>query len=149
MQTRIVKIEEPRDSKKEIDHAGRILQGGGLVAFPTETVYGLGANGFDARACRSVYEAKGRPSDNPLILHVADRSMVDAVAADVPLMAKQLMAAFCPGPLTLILPRGSRVPDAVTGGLDTVGIRMPDHDIARAMIRSAGCPVAAPSANLS
>ena len=147
--TRVARLKDIVDFKKEIDNAGRILQSGGLVAFPTETVYGLGANGFDARACHAIYEAKGRPSDNPLILHVADRSMVDAVAADVPLMAEQLMAAFCPGPLTLILPRGSRVPDAVTGGLDTVGIRMPDHDIARAMIRSAGCPVAAPSANLS
>ncbi len=148
MQTRVANLREADNFEKEIAEAGRILKSGGLVAFPTETVYGLGANGLDADACRRIYEAKGRPSDNPLILHIADRFMADPIAK-VPLMAEKLMAMFCPGPLTLILPRKSVVPDRVTGGLDTVGVRMPDNDIARAMIRSAGCPIAAPSANIS
>ena len=149
MHTRICKISDLQEQQEEIEEAGRILAGGGLVAFPTETVYGLGANGFDADACAAIYEAKGRPSDNPLILHVSDRKMVDRVAADVPELAERLFAAFCPGPITIILHRRACVPGTVTGGLDTVGIRMPEHDIARAMIRAAGVPIAAPSANLS
>lgn len=149
MQTKMVKIEDVKSGEEELRQAGDLLRAGGLVAFPTETVYGLGANGLDADACARIYEAKGRPSDNPLILHVASRSMVDQVAAAVPPLAEQLMAAFCPGPLTLILPRRSIVPDRITGGLDTVGIRMPEHDIARALIKAAGVPVAAPSANIS
>ena len=137
------------ESRKAIDDAGQLLREGELVAFPTETVYGLGANGWSGEACAKIYSAKGRPSDNPLILHIADRAMLDEIARELPLMAEQLMTAFCPGPITLILRKSSKVPDRVTGGLDTVGVRMPDHDVARALIRSAGCPIAAPSANLS
>ena len=149
METKIIKIENPAEQQAAIDAAGAVIREGGLVAFPTETVYGLGANGLDAAACAGIYEAKGRPSDNPLILHVDGRSMIDTIAAEVPEMAEKLLAAFCPGPLTLILKRRAVVPDQITGGLDTVGIRMPENDVARALIRSAGVPVAAPSANTS
>ncbi|WP_207707626.1 L-threonylcarbamoyladenylate synthase, partial [Desulfofundulus thermobenzoicus] len=129
--------------------AGLILRRGGLVAFPTETVYGLGADALNARAVARIFEAKGRPQDNPLIVHVAAREMVDPLVARVPAHARQLMDAFWPGPLTLVLPAAAAVPREVTAGLDTVGIRMPDHPVALALIRSAGVPVAAPSANLS
>ena len=149
MQTKIVKIDDVKKQDAELQQAGEILRRGGLVAFPTETVYGLGANGLDGEACAGIYAAKGRPSDNPLILHAAGRDMVDSIAAEVPELAEQLMAAFCPGPITLILRRSRLVPDRITGGLDTVGVRIPENDIARAMIRAAGVPVAAPSANLS
>lgn len=149
MQTEIVKITDVRTQQEDLQRAGKILRSGGLVAFPTETVYGLGANGLDAEACARIYEAKGRPSDNPLILHVCDRAMVDMVAAEVTPMAEKLLAAFMPGPITLILRRKEIVPDRITGGLDTVGIRMPEHPVARAMIRAASVPIAAPSANIS
>lgn len=149
MQTEIVTITDVNAQQEELRRAGKILRGGGLVAFPTETVYGLGANGLDAEACARIYEAKGRPSDNPLILHVADRAMIATIAAEVTPMAEKLIAAFMPGPITLIMKRKDIVPDRITGGLDTVGIRMPEHPVARAMIRAAGVPVAAPSANIS
>ena len=148
MQTEIVKI-MTADNEPVLQKAGQILRNGGLVAFPTETVYGLGANGLDAAACVKIYEAKGRPSDNPLILHVADRAMIAMIAQEVTPMAEKLLAAFCPGPITLIMKRKKVVPDRITGGLNTVGIRMPENDIARAMIKAAGVPVAAPSANIS
>lgn len=149
MQTEIMTITDVNAQQEELRRAGKILRGGGLVAFPTETVYGLGANGLDAEACARIYEAKGRPSDNPLILHVADRAMITTIAAEVTPMAEKLIAAFMPGPITLIMKRKEIVPDRITGGLDTVGIRMPEHPVARAMIRAAGVPVAAPSANIS
>lgn len=129
--------------------AGRILRTGGLVVFPTETVYGLGANGLDGEAVSRIFEAKGRPNDNPLILHVAKKSDVKQLWKQVPDIARQLMDAFWPGPLTLVFPRSSLVPDEVTAGLDTVAVRMPAHKTALALIRAAGVPVAAPSANLS
>ncbi len=132
-----------------IEEAVYLLRAGEVVAFPTETVYGLGANGFDAAACAKIYEAKGRPSDNPLILHIAHRAMLDEVALDVPEMAEHLLAAFAPGPLTLVLRRRAAVPDRITGGLATVGVRMPENDAALALIRAAGFPLAAPSANTS
>ena len=132
-----------------MEEAAAILRAGGVVAFPTETVYGLGANGFDAAACAKIYEAKGRPSDNPLILHIAHRAMLDEVALAVPEMAERLLAAFCPGPLTLVLRRRAAVPASITGGLATVGVRLPENDVARALIRAAGFPLAAPSANTS
>ena len=151
MKTEVRKIEDLKSEAAQdaLTEAGRLLRSGQLVAFPTETVYGLGANGLDGAACARIYEAKGRPSDNPLILHVADRAMAEMVAAEIPPMAEKLMAAFLPGPMTLILRRKSIVPDRITGGLDTVGIRMPESAAARAMIRAAGVPVAAPSANIS
>ena len=148
LQTRIEKITDIKSASAIFAEAGEIIRRGGLVAFPTETVYGLGANGFDAAACAKIYEAKGRPSDNPLILHVADWAMIDR-AATVTKMAERVLAAFAPGPVTVILPKRDEVPHRVTGGLSTVGIRMPDNDIARALIRAAGVPIAAPSANRS
>ena len=136
-------------SDVDIIHAAQMIRDGALVAFPTETVYGLGANGLDAAACARIYAAKGRPSDNPLILHIADLSMAADAARTVTPTAAHLLTAFAPGPITVILPKAAHVPDIVTGGLSTVGVRCPDHDIARALIRAAGVPVAAPSANTS
>ena len=132
-----------------LEKAAKILQEGGLVAFPTETVYGLGANGLSGDACKKIYEAKGRPSDNPLILHIADLAQLPQIVCQVPPKAKQLMEAFWPGPMTLILPKTALVPDTVTGGLTTVGVRFPSHPVAQALIRAANLPIAAPSANLS
>lgn len=129
--------------------AGSIIRSGGLVAFPTETVYGLGANGLDPAAVEGIFRAKGRPSDNPLILHVAKKSDVKDLWTRVPEEARLLMDAFWPGPLTLIFNRSSLVPDQVAAGLPTVAVRMPDHKTALALIRAAGVPIAAPSANLS
>jgi len=129
--------------------AAQILRAGGLVAFPTETVYGLGARAFDAAAARRVYRAKGRPSDNPLIVHVDGESMLKRVARRVPPLARRLIDAFWPGPLTLILDKTAAVPAAVTGGRRTVAVRCPGHAAARALIRALGEPVAAPSANRS
>ena len=129
--------------------AGLVIRNGGLVAFPTETVYGLGANGLDPVAVRRIFEAKGRPCDNPLILHIAKKSDVKPLWTKVPDMAHILMDTFWPGPLTLIFNRGAIVPDEVTAGLDTVAVRMPDNKTALALIRAAGVPIAAPSANLS
>ena len=148
LRTRIEKISNIRETSKIFDEAGEIIRSGGLVAFPTETVYGLGANGLDAEACANIYAAKGRPSDNPLILHVADRAMIDR-AAVVTEMAERVLAAFAPGPVTVILPKKEIVPLRVTGGLSTVAVRMPDNDVARALIRAADVPIAAPSANAS
>ncbi len=124
------------------------LARGQLVAFPTETVYGLGANALDAAAVAKIFEAKGRPSDNPIIVHVSDRRMLRTVARRVPPRAKKLIARFWPGPLTLVLPKTSRVSSLVTAGLDTVAVRMPEG-LARDLVRLAGVPIAAPSANLS
>jgi L-threonylcarbamoyladenylate synthase len=128
---------------------GAILRAGGLVAFPTETVYGLGANGLDPEAVQRIFEVKGRPNDNPLILHIAKKSDVKDIWLRVTDTARLLMDAFWPGPLTLISARRESIPDAVTAGLDTVAVRMPDHKSALALIRAAGVPIAAPSANLS
>lgn len=131
------------------DAAARILREGGLVAIPTETVYGLGANGLDAQAVAKIFVAKGRPQDNPLILHVADPVQMELFAHDIPAEAYLLAETFWPGPLTLILPAKDIVPKTTTGGLSTVGIRCPDNDVTRRIIRLAGVPVAAPSANNS
>ena len=128
---------------------GKLIREGGLVAFPTETVYGLGANGLDGSAVERIFEAKGRPSDNPLILHVAKKSDVKDLWRHVPDEARRLMDAFWPGPLTLIFVKSDIVPDEVTAGLSTVAVRMPEHKTALALIRAAGVPIAAPSANLS
>ena len=128
---------------------GKLIREGGLVAFPTETVYGLGANGLDGEAVRRIFEAKGRPGDNPLILHVAKKSEAGKLWTRVPAEARTLMDAFWPGPLTLVFNRSSIVPDEVTAGLQTVAVRMPDNKTALALIREAGVPIAAPSANTS
>ena len=132
-----------------IRRAGEILKKGGLVAFPTETVYGLGANALDETAAGRIYRAKGRPSDNPLIVHIADWEDIFLIAEEIPEQAKKLADAFWPGPLTMILKKSDAVPFTTTGGLSTVAVRMPDHDIARALIRAGGGYVAAPSANTS
>lgn len=122
---------------------------GGLVAFPTETVYGLGANVFDEDAVAAIFKAKGRPSDNPLIVHVAKVEQINAVARRIPVVARKLISAFFPGPLTVVLPKRAEVPDVATAGLDTVGVRMPAHPLARKFLLACGVPVAAPSANRS
>ena len=127
----------------------QIILEGGLVAFPTETVYGLGANGFNAEAVRAIYTAKGRPTDNPSILHISQKEQVRSLWSRVPDMAYRLMDTFWPGPLTLIAQRSDRVPDEVTGGLDTVAVRLPANRTAQLLIEKAGVPIAAPSANLS
>lgn len=132
-----------------IRQAGLILRRGGLVAFPTETVYGLGANALDSAAVDGIYTAKGRPGDNPLIVHIADEAMVYCYALTVPEKARLLIKKFWPGPLTIILQGNGKIPGGVTGDLDTVAFRMPNHPVALALIREAGVPVAAPSANLS
>ena len=131
------------------EEAASVIRQGGLVAFPTETVYGLGGNGLDPEASAKIYEAKGRPSDNPLILHVADFSQIPPLVRGIPETARRLTEAFWPGPLTVILEKSDIVPKETTGGLSTVALRMPDHPVAQAFLRAAGCPVAAPSANLS
>jgi L-threonylcarbamoyladenylate synthase len=120
-----------------------------VVAFPTETVYGLGGNALSDKAISRIYEAKGRPSDNPLIVHIAEEAQLNELAAEIPEAAKILMQTFWPGPLTIIFPKGKNVSSKVTGGLDTVAVRMPDHPVALAFIKSCGVPLAAPSANLS
>lgn len=129
--------------------AAQIIQTGGLVALPTETVYGLGANGLDPKAVDKIFEAKGRPNDNPLILHICDASQIGSLCQDVPDVAYALAAAFWPGPLTMVLPAKDIVPKRTTGGLSTVAVRCPDSDVTRAVIRLSGVPIAAPSANLS
>ena len=137
------------DSEQDIEVAAQILKNGGLVAFPTETVYGLGGNALEASASQAIYAAKGRPSDNPLIVHIADTASVYELATEVPETAKTLMEAFWPGPLTIILPKANIVPKETTGGLDTVAIRFPSHPAAMELIRRSGVYIAAPSANTS
>ncbi len=149
IQTQYFQVDHQQPDKAVLAQAAYILANGGLVAFPTETVYGLGANGLDAQAVAGIFQAKGRPSDNPLILHIADDSDVLRLVAKVPANAKALMDRYWPGPLTLVMERKPVVPDRVTGGLDTVAVRLPDSVIARELIRLAQVPVAAPSANLS
>ena len=135
--------------KKELQRAAGILRSGGLVAFPTETVYGLGGDGLQKDAAEKIYAAKGRPSDNPLILHISCRSELDTLVQYVPEQAEVLMEKFWPGPMTLIFQKSRAVPYETTGGLDTVAVRMPAHPGARELIAEAGVPVAAPSANIS
>ena len=147
MECELIKINSIKD--KALQKAAQCIKNGGLVAFPTETVYGLGGDGLNSEAAAKIYAAKGRPSDNPLILHINDQKMLHKIVRDVNTMAKKIMTAFCPGPVTLILPKSDIVPASVTGGLNTVAVRMPDNDIARELIRLSGRPIAAPSANIS
>ncbi len=149
MRTEFIKLTgDPAFDGPYIKRAAEIIREGGLVGIPTETVYGLGASAFSTEAAEKIYAAKGRPSDNPLIVHVAEPKDADAIAHVPPLYYK-LAEAFMPGPLTVIMPKRSCIPDSVTGGLDSVAVRCPAHPIARALIRAAGVPVAAPSANRS
>ncbi|MCF0151177.1 MAG: threonylcarbamoyl-AMP synthase [Firmicutes bacterium] len=134
---------------KDLYKAAELIKEGGLVAFPTETVYGLGGNALDPAAARKIYEAKGRPSDNPLIVHISDIGQIEALAEEFPPMARALAEALWPGPMTLVLKKKAVVPDETTGGLATVAIRMPASKAALKLITKSGCPIAAPSANLS
>ena len=143
MQTEIL-----QPTEENLFRAAELIRRGEIVAFPTETVYGLGADGLNVAACRKIFTAKGRPSDKPLSLHVASLEMVERVAK-INSAAEKLFAAFCPGALTIILPKNKIVPDFVTGGKSSVGIRFPANDIALALIKLSGTPIAAPSANLS
>lgn len=129
--------------------AAQVLRRGGLAAIPTETVYGLAADAYNEEACRKIFEAKGRPQDNPLIVHIADTGMLQDVCGAVPPVAQRLMNAFWPGPLSIVLTKSSRIPDAVSAGLPTVAVRMPAMDLTRRIIAAAGRPLAAPSANRS
>lgn len=149
METKIIKIDENNIDSSLMEEAGRLIATGELVAFPTETVYGLGGDALDPEASKKIYSAKGRPSDNPLIVHIADFSDMYRVANTVPEEAKKLSDAFWPGPLTMIVNKSDAVPDATTGGMDTVAVRMPNHPIALELIRKSGCLIAAPSANTS
>ena len=136
-------------SSEDINNAGKILKNGGLIAFPTETVYGLGASAYDADAAEKIYAAKGRPSDNPLIVHICEKEQIYEIAKDVTEDAKNVIDTFMPGPITIILKKKNIIPKTVTAGLYTVAIRFPSHNVARALIKAAGVPIAAPSANLS
>lgn len=139
----------PSEDLTALEQAGAFLRAGEVVGIPTETVYGLAANALDPAAVARIFEAKGRPQDNPLIVHIADLSTVHEIAAEFPPEAQALADAFWPGPLTMILPKQDRIPMVTSGGLNTVGIRFPSHPMAQAIIRAAGVPLAAPSANTS
>lgn len=147
--TRAITVDPESPESEPLRRAADVLRQGGIVAFPTETVYGLGANALDEKAVRRVFEAKGRPADNPLIVHVASRGEVSRIAGPIPPVAERLMERFWPGPLTLVLPKLPVIPDAVSCGLPSVGVRMPRHPVALGLIAAAGVPLAAPSANLS
>lgn len=149
MRTIIEKLDENQIDEQIIANAGEVLKNGGLVAFPTETVYGLGANALDEKAAERTYAAKGRPSDNPLIVHIADADALEAIVRNVPEKAYAVIEKFWPGPLTLVFEKDEKVPYGTTGGLDTVAVRMPVNEIARKLIRAGGGYVSAPSANTS
>ena len=146
--TKIISAQNKSLSNEELSLVREVIRGGGLVVFPTETVYGIGADGTNDSAARAIYEAKGRPSNNPLIIHIANPADAEKYCETSPLYDR-LSAEFMPGPLTVILPKKNVIPDSVTGGLSTVAVRCPAHPIASALIRACGVPVAAPSANLS
>lgn len=149
MDTLICQLDEQHLDAAGIKKAGGILAEGGLVAFPTETVYGLGTDALNSEAAARIYLAKGRPSDNPLIVHIAKIEALNEVASDVPPAAYQLAEAFWPGPLTMILNKSDKIPFSTTGGLDTVAVRMPSNALALAIIKASGTHIAAPSANVS
>lgn len=149
MNTEIFTIKDTQKDAEKIAEIGRILAGGGIVAIPTETVYGLAGNAFDGSCVKKIFEAKGRPGDNPLIVHIAEFDEIYSIAAEVPESAKKLAEAYWPGPLTIILPKKDTIPDEVTAGQKTVAVRMPSHPVAHAIIKASGVPLAAPSANIS
>ena len=150
-QTRWLKTNEisMNEYRKALEDAASLLRDGELVAFPTETVYGLGGNALDAEAAAKIYSAKGRPSDNPLIVHISYIDMLEPLVEEIPSVCRRLAFEFWPGPLTMILPKSDQVPMATTGGLDTVAVRMPAHGVALDLIDTCGLPLAAPSANRS
>ena len=135
--------------EEEIKEAGKMIKNGELVIFPTETVYGIGANGLDSNAVKNIFIAKGRAQDNPLILHISDIDMIDDIATDINEIERKIIDIFFPGPLTIVLKKKDIVSSIVSGGLNTVGIRMPSNKIANTLIKFAGVPIAAPSANIS
>lgn len=149
MMTKVKKINKDTCSEKDFEEASQILKDGGLVAFPTETVYGLGGDGLLSSAAKKIYTAKGRPSDNPLIIHIADIESLSVLTDDIPEEAKKLADQFWPGPLTMVFNKSEKVPYGTTGGLETVAVRMPNHPIALGLIRNSGVLIAAPSANAS
>ncbi len=149
METKVFVVRDNYIKDEELKEASAVIRSGGLVAFPTETVYGLGGDATNPEASRKIYAAKGRPSDNPLIVHIADFSQLRNIVAEVPQEAEKLAEAFWPGPLTMILRKNDVIPYETTGGLDTVAIRMPSHPVARAFLQDSGCMIAAPSANTS
>lgn len=149
MKTEVIKIDQNNMDTEALERAAAIIRDGGLVAFPTETVYGLGADALSAEASKKIYAAKGRPSDNPLIVHVAEFSDMEKIAQEMPKEAKKLADAFWPGPLTMIVCKNDKVPYETTGGMDTVAVRMPNHPVALELIRRSGGYIAAPSANTS
>ena len=145
----ITQLINPSENPSCIEYAGELLRNGAVVGIPTETVYGLAANAYDTKAVKSIFQAKGRPQDNPLIVHIASFEQIYDIAAEVPPQAKALADAYWPGPMTIILPKKDSIPMVTSGGLYTVGIRFPSHPIARQIIKAAGVPLAAPSANTS
>ena len=147
MNTQIIEIDSQNIDLQKMEEAGKLIAGGQLVAFPTETVYGLGGDALDPEASRKIYAAKGRPSDNPLIVHIAEFEDMYRVGKNIPEKAKKLSDAFWPGPLTMIVEKSDAVPDATTGGMNTEAVRMPNHPVALELIRKSGCLIAAPSAN--
>lgn len=149
MKTKIQFIKDIDKDIKHLEEAAEIIKLGGIGAFPTETVYGLGANALDGEAVKKIFEAKGRPQDNPLIIHIAKKEDIDKYVDEVPKFAEELMEKYWPGPLTIILKKKNIVSDITSAGLDTVGVRMPDNDIALKLIELSGVPIAAPSANIS
>ncbi len=153
MKTQVWKISDSGEfsdeDRRRLEEAAQIIRRGGLVAFPTETVYGLGANALDAKAAAKIYAAKGRPSDNPLIAHVSSLEEIRPLVSEIPDMGRRLAEAFWPGPMTLVFPKSDLVPHGTTGGLDTVAVRMPSDPVAAELIRLSGVPIAAPSANTS
>ncbi len=149
MKTELVRVNPNKPEPENIQRAAAVIRGGGIVAFPTETVYGLGANALKVDAVAKVFAAKGRPANNPLIVHVAGVKQAQDLVSEWPDAAERLAAAFWPGPLTLVMPKRAVVPDIVTAGGSTVAIRMPAHPVALRLVESAGCPLAAPSANVS
>ncbi len=149
METIVRRVDPENPDPEVIREAAEIIRQGGLVAFPTETVYGLGADGLNPEGSKRIYAAKGRPSDNPLIIHISDFEALGRITEDLPAAAKKLSDAFWPGPLTMIFQKSAEVPYETSGGLDTVAVRMPSHPVARDLIRAGGGYIAAPSANLS
>lgn len=149
METKHISIMSTDDNPMGLKEVAEILQKGGTVGIPTETVYGLAANAYDPDAVAKIFAAKGRPQDNPLIVHIADMNDLPKIAAEIPETAKKLADAFWPGPLTMVLKRTERIPAIISAGLDTVAVRMPSNEVARAIINCSGLPLAAPSANLS
>lgn len=149
MQTKILKINPKNPQGSKIKQAAKLIRQGKLVAFPTETVYGLGANALNYSAVKKIFESKGRPADNPLIIHIYDKNDLQLLAKDIPSITKKIIEWFWPGPLTIVLRKSRAVPKITTGGLDTVAIRMPKNKIAQYLIKEAGIPIAAPSANFA